>query len=155
MAAYEARVSRGAGGWVGIDLDLDGEHLFRMRRQADLVESAGEAHESTVNGAVFAHPQVDPVALRRQLGTDGLQMAAQVVARRLAFQGEVEVFGIARQAEQEAQAGSPLKGQRRHGPGTLKRPKNPRLEVLAGDIAATQRLVTSNELSEMVLHTAS
>ena len=78
-----------------------------MRRQADLAESVGEAHEGTVNGAVFAHSQVGPVALRRRLGTDGMQMAAQVVARRLAFQCEVEIFGVTRQAEQETQAGSP------------------------------------------------
>ena len=55
--------------------------------------------------------QVDAVVLRGQLAADRLQPAVQSVTTVFAFQGEVEVFGVARQAEQKTQARSPVKRQ--------------------------------------------
>ena len=133
----------------------DGEHLTPMRRQADLVERAGEAHEGAVNGAMLAHAQLDAVALRRQLDTDSPKMAAQVIARRFALQCEVEVLGVPRQAEKEPQAGATVEGQRRHRSGALQRTENPRLQVFAYDVTPPHRLVSGNELPEMVLHSDS
>ena len=155
VPSHERRVRHGTRGRIGIDLDLDREHLPRIRRQADVVERAGETHECAVNGAVLPHAQLDAVPLPRQLAADDPKMAAQVVARGFAFQREVEVLGVSRQSEQEPQAGSAMEGERRHRSGALQRTENASLQVLARDVPSAQGPVNAGELSEVFLHTAS
>ena len=119
------------------------------------MQDAGKAHEGTVHGTVFPEAQLDLVVFRRQLAADGLQPAPQAVAVTGSLQGEVEVLGIARQAEQKAQGGSPVKGQRRHRSGPLQRPQNACLQVLARSVPSPQRPEPLNELRQVILHNTS
>ena len=139
VAAHRADIRRSAGGRADVDLDLDGEHFRRSRRETDRVQNAGKTDEGAVDRSGFPDAPVDLVALRRQVAADRAQTATQAVAGRLALPSEVEVFGVARQAEEEAQAGSALEGERGHRPGALKRPEDAGLQVLAGEVSSPQR----------------
>ena len=108
-----------------------------------------------MNRIPVAHRDADGITLARELRANGGQPPAQIVHGGVAFQLEVEVFRVAREAEQEAQAGAALKRQGHHRPLVLEYPQDACLKVFAGDIAALQRIGRLHEIDEVSLHNAS
>jgi hypothetical protein len=79
-----------------------------MGREARVVQKPSEAYERAVNRVAVPHGEANGVALAGQLRANGLQPRAQIIAALIAFKGKVEVFGVAREREEEAQAGAAL-----------------------------------------------
>ena len=108
-----------------------------------------------MNRVVVPNRETDAVAVPGQLRANGLQPSTQIIAVRIAFKGENQVFRAAREGEEEAQASAALERERHHRPLPLQHAQDSRLKVLAGDVAALQRRRRPHEIDQMGFHSGS
>ena len=153
MAAHQSDGRLRARRRVGVDFNPDRERLRGVRRQAQL--KTRKTHQGAVDDMTVSDAQFDPVRFGRKRSANGLQVSPQLVFRRLALQGEIEVFRVTRQSEEESQAGSALQRQRCHRARALHRFQNAGLQVLASDVPPLQGIAFPNQRLKVILHSIS
>ena len=155
VSAHQPRRRARSVRWVGIHVDLDRQGFFAVRGEAVFEENPGEPEPGRVNGGSGSKRAPHRVPFAAELSADRHEPAAKVVPLPVPFQGEIEVFGVARKAVEKAQRGASLEGQGVEGSRPLKSFEHPGLKVLPEHIAPVQRVRVAHQAAEVVLHTAS